>query len=231
MLRHGQVRQLLQTARTQGPLQLGTLEIPLSDDFSRQTAERRRAFLSLCPRLRQLDVKFGLFEPARMRITKNGESRTFYDPEGLRMFLEGLQDTSQTMEATPQSSPPSQDVHGQALGASQPEAALDPDRRTATDSPIRGRDLERLTKNYDERGQVLQAVAMYTQLSDRDKSHSPLKPTKVCLRQNGLNPPLWVSVRRESRIMGYHRSTTEALQWRWPDGEMSTGYMCIPKTL
>ncbi|KAJ1107587.1 hypothetical protein NDU88_004977 [Pleurodeles waltl] len=173
MLRHGQARQLLQTARTQGPLRLGTLEIRLSADFSRETAERRRAFLSLRSCLRHLDVKFGLFEPARMWITKNGESLTFYNPEDLRMFLEGLQDTSQTMETTPQSSPPSQDVQDQALGAGQPEAVLDSDRRTATDSPIRGR----LTKNYDDRGQVLQAVVMYTQLSDRDKSRSPLKPT------------------------------------------------------
>ncbi|KAJ1209606.1 hypothetical protein NDU88_004980 [Pleurodeles waltl] len=39
MLRHGQARQLLQTARTQGPLQLGTLEIRLSADFSKETAE------------------------------------------------------------------------------------------------------------------------------------------------------------------------------------------------
>ncbi|KAJ1098096.1 hypothetical protein NDU88_003212 [Pleurodeles waltl] len=177
MLRHGQARQLLQTARTQGPLRLGTLEIRLSADFSRETAERRRAFLSLRPRLRHLNVKFGLFEPARMWITKNGESQTFYDPEDLRMFLEGLHDTSQTMETTVQSSPHSQDAQGQALGAGQPETVLDPDRRTATDSQTRGRDLERLTKNYDDRGQILQAVAMYTQLSDRDKSRSPLKPT------------------------------------------------------
>ncbi|KAJ1188723.1 hypothetical protein NDU88_005480 [Pleurodeles waltl] len=106
MLRHGQARQLLQTARTQGPLRLGTLEIRLSADFSRETAERRRAFLSLRPHLRHLNVKFGLFEPTRMWITKNGESRTFNDPEDLRMFLEGLHDTSQTMETMAQSSPP-----------------------------------------------------------------------------------------------------------------------------
>ncbi|KAJ1170537.1 hypothetical protein NDU88_002412 [Pleurodeles waltl] len=105
MLRHGQARQLLQTAPTQGPLRLDTLEVRLSADFSRETAERRRAFLSLRPRLRHLNVKFGLFEPARMWITKNGASRTFYDPEDLRMFQEGLHATSQTMETTAESSP------------------------------------------------------------------------------------------------------------------------------
>ncbi|KAJ1216059.1 hypothetical protein NDU88_003665 [Pleurodeles waltl] len=39
-----------------------------------------------------------------------------------------------------------------------------------------GTGLERLTKNHNDRGQVLHAVALHTQVSDRDKSHSPLKP-------------------------------------------------------
>ncbi|KAJ1170908.1 hypothetical protein NDU88_002779 [Pleurodeles waltl] len=101
-LRHGQVRQLFQMSRRQGPLRLGPLEICLSADFSKETADRRRAFLSLRPCLRHLDVKFGLFEPARMWITKNSESRTFYDPEDLKSFLEGLHDPTQPMESTTQ---------------------------------------------------------------------------------------------------------------------------------
>ncbi|KAJ1196047.1 hypothetical protein NDU88_005307 [Pleurodeles waltl] len=117
MLSHGQAHQLLQTARTQGPLRLGTLEIRLSADFSRETAERRRAFLSLRSRLRHLNVKFGLFEPARMWITKNGESQTSHDPEDRRMFLEGLHDTSQTMETTAQSSPPIPGCTGPSPGS------------------------------------------------------------------------------------------------------------------
>ncbi|KAJ1100983.1 hypothetical protein NDU88_006058 [Pleurodeles waltl] len=104
-LRHGQVRQLLQMSRMQGPLRLGSLEICLSADFSKETADRRRAFLSLRPRLRHLDVKFGLFEPARMWLTKNGESRTFYDPEDLKTFLEGLHDQTQPMESATQPPP------------------------------------------------------------------------------------------------------------------------------
>ncbi|KAJ1144535.1 hypothetical protein NDU88_010833 [Pleurodeles waltl] len=45
------------------------------------------------------------------------------------------------------------------------------------DNCPRGRDLERLTRAHDNRGQVLHAVAAHTQLSERDKSRSPLKPT------------------------------------------------------
>ncbi|KAJ1124570.1 hypothetical protein NDU88_003020 [Pleurodeles waltl] len=172
-LRHGQVRQLLQMSRRQGPLRLGPLEIRLSADFSKETADRRRAFLSLRPLLRHLDVKFALFEPARMWITKNGELRTFYDPEDLKTFLEGLHDPTQPMESATQ---PPQDTQNQTRGMGQPEIALDTDGRPTTDPQTRGRDLERLTKSVDDRGQVLQAVAMHTQLSDRDKSQSPLKP-------------------------------------------------------
>ncbi|KAJ1143618.1 hypothetical protein NDU88_009924 [Pleurodeles waltl] len=166
-LRHGQARQMLQTTRTQGPLRLGSLEIRLSADFSKETADRRRAFLSLRPRLRHLNVKFGLFEPARMLITKNGESRTFYDSEDLKTFLEGLHDPTQPIEAAAQFP---QDTQSQARGAGQPETVLDTDGRSTIDPEARGRDLERLTKSFDDRGQVLQAVTMHTQLSDRDKS-------------------------------------------------------------
>ncbi|KAJ1152916.1 hypothetical protein NDU88_005690 [Pleurodeles waltl] len=172
-LRHGQVRQLLQLSRRQGPLRLGPLEIHLSADFSKETADRRRGFLSFRPRLRHLDVKFGLFEPARMWITKNGESRTFYDPEDLKSFLEGLHDPTQSMESTTQ---PPQDTQNQTRGMGKSEIALDTDGRPTTDPQTRGRDLERLTKSFDDWGQVLQAVAMHTQLPDRDKSRSPLKP-------------------------------------------------------
>ncbi|KAJ1082475.1 hypothetical protein NDU88_002642 [Pleurodeles waltl] len=147
---HRQVRQLLQMSRRQGPLRLGTLEIHLSADFSKVTADRRRAFLSLRPRLRHLDVKFGLFEPARMWITKNGESRTFYDPEDLKTFLEGLHDPTQPMESATQ---PPQDTQNQTRGIGQPEIALDTDGRPTTDPQTRGRDLERLTKSFDDRGQ------------------------------------------------------------------------------
>ncbi|KAJ1153351.1 hypothetical protein NDU88_006112 [Pleurodeles waltl] len=100
LLRHGQARQLPQTARAQGPLKLGTTEIRLSAGFSKETVDRRRAFLSLRPRLCHLDVKFGLFEPARMWITKNGDSRTFFDPEDLRTFLDNLQEQAHPMETT-----------------------------------------------------------------------------------------------------------------------------------
>ncbi|KAJ1101726.1 hypothetical protein NDU88_006791 [Pleurodeles waltl] len=71
-LRHKQARQVISTARSQGPYSLEGHEIRVAVDFSRVTNEKRKAFMALRPQLRKLDIKFGLFEPARMWITHNG---------------------------------------------------------------------------------------------------------------------------------------------------------------
>ncbi|KAJ1163147.1 hypothetical protein NDU88_003610 [Pleurodeles waltl] len=173
LLRHTQARQLLQAARAQGTLWSDNLEIRLTADFSKEANNRRKAFLSLRPRLRQLDVKYGLFEPARMWITKNGESRDFYDPEDLGAFLEGLKDQTQSMDMTTQIP---QDLRGLPPSTTHSTHASETGGRPTEGPQVRGRDLERLKKSHDDRGQVLQAVALYTQISDRGKSRSPLKP-------------------------------------------------------
>ncbi|KAJ1152769.1 hypothetical protein NDU88_005544 [Pleurodeles waltl] len=72
-LHQEQARQVISTARSQGPYSLECYEIRVAADFSRVINEQRKAFLALWPRLRKLDNKFGLFEPARMWITHNGK--------------------------------------------------------------------------------------------------------------------------------------------------------------
>ncbi|KAJ1096304.1 hypothetical protein NDU88_001447 [Pleurodeles waltl] len=66
-LRHEQARQNILAAKSQGPYSLEGHEIRVATDFSRPTNEKRKAFLSLRPQLRNLDIKYGLFEPAHMR--------------------------------------------------------------------------------------------------------------------------------------------------------------------
>ncbi|KAJ1215983.1 hypothetical protein NDU88_003589 [Pleurodeles waltl] len=66
LLHHTQAHQLIQRAHTQGPCQLDGHTIRMSADFSKETSERCRGFLSLRPRLRQMEVKYGLFDPAQM---------------------------------------------------------------------------------------------------------------------------------------------------------------------
>ncbi|KAJ1214077.1 hypothetical protein NDU88_001704 [Pleurodeles waltl] len=64
-LRHEQALQVLSATRTQGPFLLEGREVRVAADFSRITNEKRSAFLALRPQLQKLDIKFGLFEPAR----------------------------------------------------------------------------------------------------------------------------------------------------------------------
>ncbi|KAJ1109903.1 hypothetical protein NDU88_007260 [Pleurodeles waltl] len=71
-----QARQLLQKAHTQGPFRVNDLQTQMTADFSKDTSERRKAFLALRPHLRQLEIKFSLFEPERMWTMKNNVSRT-----------------------------------------------------------------------------------------------------------------------------------------------------------
>ncbi|KAJ1215359.1 hypothetical protein NDU88_002968 [Pleurodeles waltl] len=64
-LRHEQARQVISKAKARQPISLDGHEIRVAADFSRLTNDRRSAFLALRPQLRSLDIKYGLFEPAR----------------------------------------------------------------------------------------------------------------------------------------------------------------------
>ncbi|KAJ1164020.1 hypothetical protein NDU88_004467 [Pleurodeles waltl] len=176
LLRHGQARQLLQNARSHGPFRTEGYELRITTDFSKETNDRRKAFLSLRPRMRQLDVKYGLFDPARMWFTKNGVSKHFYDPEDLWLFLDTL--LPQSMETTDAPlSTRQEDLSTDAQSALPTSAPKEGTTQQDTNPHLRGRDMERFARMHDDRGQVLQAVAFHTQLQDRDKPCSPLKRT------------------------------------------------------
>ncbi|KAJ1181842.1 hypothetical protein NDU88_007041 [Pleurodeles waltl] len=87
----GETCQLLQVARTHGPFRVDKYDVRITAGYSKDTNERRKTFLTLRPRLRQLEMKYGLFDPARMWVTKNGVSKDFYNPEDLRLFLDSFQ--------------------------------------------------------------------------------------------------------------------------------------------
>ncbi|KAJ1113106.1 hypothetical protein NDU88_001361 [Pleurodeles waltl] len=91
LLGHGQTRQLLQAARIHSPFRPDRYDIRITADYSKDTNDRRKAFLAPRPHLRQLEMKYGLFDPVRMCVTKNGVSKDFYDPEDLRLFLDTFQ--------------------------------------------------------------------------------------------------------------------------------------------
>ncbi|KAJ1126874.1 hypothetical protein NDU88_005280 [Pleurodeles waltl] len=173
LLHHTQTRQLLQIARKHGPFRVDKYEVRIMAYYSKDTNERRKAFLALRPRLRQLEMKYGLFDPARMWVTKNGVSKDFYNPEDLRLFLDSFQyQTKDPAISNRLQDTMEDDSHIPSPGLE--KGGMD---RYNPDNCPRGRDLERLTRAHDDRGQVLHAVAAHTQLSERDKSRLALKPT------------------------------------------------------
>ncbi|KAJ1120344.1 hypothetical protein NDU88_008515 [Pleurodeles waltl] len=107
-----------------------------------------------------------------MWVTNNGVSKDFYNPEELRLSLDSFQ--HQPMDPTTSIRP--QDASGDVSGIPPPGSERGGMDRYDTDNCPRGRDLEKLARSHNDRGQVLHAVALYTQLSERDKSRSPLKP-------------------------------------------------------
>ncbi|KAJ1129904.1 hypothetical protein NDU88_008265 [Pleurodeles waltl] len=94
LLQHNQTRQILQAVHNHGPFRIDQHDIRITADYSKETNERRKTFLALRPRLRQLEIKYGLFDPAKMWITKNGVSKDFYNPEELRLFHDSFQPQS-----------------------------------------------------------------------------------------------------------------------------------------
>ncbi|KAJ1120831.1 hypothetical protein NDU88_008980 [Pleurodeles waltl] len=173
LLHHTQTHQLLRAAQTHGPLRADKYDVRITVDYSKDTNERKKAFLTLRPRLRQLEMKYDLFDSARMWVTENGVYKDFYNPEDLRIFLDSFQ--NQTKDpATSNRSQDTMEDNGHI-----PSSGLEKGNTDWYDSDncSRGRDLERLTRAHDDRGQVPHAVAAHTQLSERDKSRSQLKPT------------------------------------------------------
>ncbi|KAJ1091187.1 hypothetical protein NDU88_004314 [Pleurodeles waltl] len=152
-LRHTQARQLLQKARKLGPFRMNDQLIRMMADFSKETSKCRKAFLALRPRLRQLEVKFGLFELARMWITKNNVSKDFYDPIYLRLYLDSLSVRPVDTAILPQP----QNLAAAVSNPLPPESTPEQPERSL-EAPDQSSDLERLSKNYDDRGQVLHAL-------------------------------------------------------------------------
>ncbi|KAJ1144133.1 hypothetical protein NDU88_010435 [Pleurodeles waltl] len=70
-------------ARAHSPFRTEGYEVWIAADFLKENSDSCKTFLALRPQLHQMDVKYVLFEPPQMYITKNGKSKDFYDPEDL----------------------------------------------------------------------------------------------------------------------------------------------------
>ncbi|KAJ1180698.1 hypothetical protein NDU88_005915 [Pleurodeles waltl] len=195
LLRHNQTCQILQVARKHGPFQLDQYDIRITADYSKETNDRRKAFLALRPRLRQLEIKYGLFDPARMWVTKNRVSKDFYNPEELQLFLDSFQ--PQSMDSTSTSG--SHDNGGDNERNLPPGQEKTDTAQCDTGVGQRGTDIERMVRSHDDRGQVLHAVVTHTQLSKKGqillsietngyaplrRRHDPTHKKDICLNQD-----------------------------------------------
>ncbi|KAJ1100937.1 hypothetical protein NDU88_006012 [Pleurodeles waltl] len=77
LLRHNQTRQILQAASSHGPFRIGQHDIRITADYSKDTNERRKAFLARRPRIRQLEMKYGLFDLQECGSPKTENPRIF----------------------------------------------------------------------------------------------------------------------------------------------------------
>ncbi|KAJ1093686.1 hypothetical protein NDU88_006782 [Pleurodeles waltl] len=130
-----------------GPFRMNNQLIRMMADFSKETSESRKAFLALRPHLRLA-----------------GDLRLYINSLSVRLMDTAILPKPQNLAAIVSNQLP-------------PESTLEQPQRCSLEAPDRSRDLERLSKNYDDRGEVLHVVAKHTQVADRDKSRSPLKPS------------------------------------------------------
>ncbi|KAJ1193768.1 hypothetical protein NDU88_003064 [Pleurodeles waltl] len=103
-----------------------------------------------------------------MWVTKNGQSKDFYDPEDLRLYLNDM--SAMAVELSPQNLPSdtTQDSSDALLSHTPSEGRNHCGRKTHH----RERDPERLLRPNGGSGKVLLAVAHYTQKPGMDKSCS-----------------------------------------------------------
>ncbi|KAJ1194100.1 hypothetical protein NDU88_003395 [Pleurodeles waltl] len=134
-----------------------------SQDWDRELLYLRSKLTGLKDRSRRDNVRFLGFPET---------IEDFYDLEDLRSFLDSLIPMDTSAPVPPHES----SVTDQTTLSRGPAPGGSGSERHPTVSHPRGRDSERLMNSHDDRGQVLHAVALHTQVADRNKSGSPLKP-------------------------------------------------------
>uniref|UniRef100_H2ZT69 L1 transposable element RRM domain-containing protein n=1 Tax=Latimeria chalumnae TaxID=7897 RepID=H2ZT69_LATCH len=78
---------LLQAAKLKGQVMWREHRISIFPDWSRELQLKRQWFWDIRKILREKKIKYGLFYPAILKITVNGEALAFTNPEDARKFL------------------------------------------------------------------------------------------------------------------------------------------------
>nr|XP_033818516.1 IgGFc-binding protein-like [Geotrypetes seraphini] len=94
LLRYSQIPEIMARARVKSPLKRDGYSILFVPDLSKKTAQLRKQMLAYRPKLKELNAKYGMMYPARMRVTLNNNTKDFTEPSALADFIEEMSPSS-----------------------------------------------------------------------------------------------------------------------------------------
>lgn len=80
----------MKAARAKGKVMCGDHQVMFFPDLSAELHRRRRRFDPVKQQLKSLNIRYGLFFPAKLRVWTNGQTREFETPEEAEKFVQGI---------------------------------------------------------------------------------------------------------------------------------------------
>ncbi|KAJ1170989.1 hypothetical protein NDU88_002860 [Pleurodeles waltl] len=170
LLRHSETRQILQVARTHRPFWIDKSKVRIPGRLLQRYHRTQEGFLILKTSTPTTGDKIRSFRPRENVDHQKWGHQSLLQPRGPKTLSRLLPKSDQrTNRPKLVTGYMEEDGHTPFPGLEKRSTDWhDPD------TCPRGRDLERLTRAHDDRGQVLHAAVAHTQLSERDKSRSML---------------------------------------------------------
>ena len=78
-------------ARAKGKVLCGGQEVMFFPDLSAELHRQRRRFDGVKQQLRSLNIRYGIMNPAKLRLTINGQTHEFDSPADAEKFVQGIQ--------------------------------------------------------------------------------------------------------------------------------------------
>lgn len=83
---------MLQTIRAKGKITHDEREVKFFQDIARETHLKRRNEVK--QKLKDMDIRYGIIFPAKLRITHAGRERIFESPAEVENFISKIKDTN-----------------------------------------------------------------------------------------------------------------------------------------
>lgn len=85
---------VLQTIRAKGKITYDEREVKFFQDIARETHLKRRKYYEVKQKLKDMDIRYGIIFPAKLRITHAGRERIFESPAEVENFISKIKDTN-----------------------------------------------------------------------------------------------------------------------------------------